>query len=206
MRRNMSKLLRQGICRFTCASLLAWGALIASAYPASGVEAAAPLGEAKKDADGFLSHAVADKDRDAMTQIMVLLPDKLEESRRYPVLYILQGSSDSGEFFGHHLREIKKHDLHNKLGLVCVMDAPGFLQYLADDAKVKAVRKETRLILIGYDVYRDHIQHVHEKLARLEVPHVYEDGPPRKHRWDSGWMEQAMRLLVSSKLDRKSNE
>lgn len=272
--------------RVACASLLAAGVLIAGALPVWGEEAAAPLAEAKKDTDGFLSHAVPEKDQDAMTQIMVLLPDKLEKSRRYPVLYVLQGSSDSGEFFGHPLREIKKHDLHNKLGLICVMplrarenwytvavkptpadlrgekylmdvvlpfveeqypaepeansrlllgfslsgvvafsmvfrhpdvfgraaafdaplDAPGFLQYLADDARVKAVTKETRLILIGYDVYRDYNKQVHEKLERLQVPHVYEDGPLRKHRWDSGWVEQAVRLLVSSKLDRKSNE
>lgn len=81
--------------------------------------------------------------------------------------------------------------------------APCFLQYLADDAKVKAVKKQTRLIMIGYDVFRDHNKLVHEKLERLQVPHVYADGPLRKHRWDSGWMEQAVGFLVSSTLDSK---
>src|SRR5262245_33280017 len=103
----------------TCVSLLASSVLIATTL--SGADTAATLGKAKKDADGFLCHVVAAKDQDTMTQIMVLLPDKLEKSRRYPVLYVLQGSSVSGEFFGHPLREIKKHDLHNKLGLICVM-------------------------------------------------------------------------------------
>jgi predicted alpha/beta superfamily hydrolase len=214
---------------------------------------------------------------------MVLLPDKLEKDRRYPVLYVLQGSCDSGDYFGHPLREIKKHDLHNKDGLICVMplrakenwytvavkptpadlrgdkyfvemmvpfvekqyparaeinsrlllgfslsgvvafnmvfrhpdtfgraaafdsplDAPAFLQYLNDEAKVKAVKEQTRLIMIGYDVYRNHNKLVHEKLDRLQVPHVYSDGPMRKHRWDSGWVEPAVRLLVSPKLDGK---
>lgn len=87
--------------RATFASLLASGVLFASTLPGWGADEAAPLAEAKKDADGFLSHAVAAKDRDTMTQIMVLLPDKLEKGRRYPVLYVLQGSSVSGEFFGH---------------------------------------------------------------------------------------------------------
>lgn len=264
-----------------CTSLLAYCVFIASALPVWGADAAAPLAEAKKDADGFLSHVVAAKDQSTMTQIMVLLPDKLEKSRRYPVLYVLQGSSVSGDYFGHPLREIKKHDLHNKLGLICVMPlrakenwytvaakptpaelrgeryfvevvvpfvekqypvraeansrlllgfslsgvvafsmvfrhpdlfgraatfdsplhAPCFLQYLADDAKVKAVKKQARLIMIGYDVYRDHNRLVHENLERLQVPHVYSDGPPRKHRWDSGWVEQAVHFLVSSKPD-----
>src|SRR5262245_21880128 len=107
--------------RATCVSLFASGVLLASALTGWGAEAAAPLAEAKKDADGFLAHAVAGKDQDTMTQIMVLLPDKLENSRRYPVLYVLQGSSASGDYFGHPLREIKKLDLHNKLGLICVM-------------------------------------------------------------------------------------
>lgn len=265
----------------TCASLLASGVLIVSTLTGWGDDTAASLAEAKKGADGFLSHAVAAKDQHTMTQIMVLLPDKLEKSRRYPVLYVLQGSSVSGDYFGHPLREIKKHDLHNKLGLICVMplrtkenwytvavkptpadlqgeryflevvipfvekrypakaeansrlllgfslsgvvafsmvfrhpdlfgraatfdsplDAPCFLQYLADDAKVRAVKNQTRLIMMGYDVYRDHNKRVHENLERLQVPHIYSDGPLRKHRWDSGWVEQAVRFLVSSKLN-----
>src|SRR5262249_39437463 len=103
------------------ASLLASGVLIVSTLPAWGADGAAPLAEAKKDADGFLAHAVAAKDQDTMTQILVLLPDKLEKSRLYRDLYVLQGQSVSGAFFGHPLREIKTHDLHNKLGLICVM-------------------------------------------------------------------------------------
>src|SRR5262245_671932 len=107
--------------RAAFASLLASGVFFASALPGWGADEAAPFAEAKKDADGFLCHAVAAKDQGTMTQLMVLLPDKLEKGRRCPVLYVLQGSSVSGDYFGHPLREIKNHDLHNKLGLICVM-------------------------------------------------------------------------------------
>lgn len=71
--------------RVALASLLS-GVLMASVLPGWGAETAAPLAEARKDTDGFLAHAVATKDQNTMTRIMVLSPDKLETSRRYRVL------------------------------------------------------------------------------------------------------------------------
>src|SRR5262245_18807279 len=52
------------------ASLLVSGLFMASPPRLGADEPAAPLAEAKKDADGFLCHAVAAKDQGTMTQIM----------------------------------------------------------------------------------------------------------------------------------------
>jgi len=53
-----------------------------------------------------------------------------------------------------------------------------------------------RLIVTGYGNFRQHHQEVHALLTELGIPHVYRDGPQRDHRWDSGWLAEAVRLLV----------
>ena len=68
-----------------------------AAQPAKKGEQALTLAEAKKDADGFLAHAVAPKDQDAMAQIKVLLPDNLKEGQRYPVLYLEHSGGETDE-------------------------------------------------------------------------------------------------------------
>jgi hypothetical protein len=56
--------------------------------------------------------------------------------------------------------------------------------------------KEPRLILLGYGNFRkDHLA-VHALMDRLGIAHTYRDGPRRKHDWHSGWVSEAVRLLV----------
>jgi hypothetical protein len=56
--------------------------------------------------------------------------------------------------------------------------------------------EKPRLVLSGYANFR--LQHVriHEEMARWRIPHVYRDGPKREHRWDSGWVPEAVELLM----------
>jgi pimeloyl-ACP methyl ester carboxylesterase len=58
-----------------------------------------------------------------------------------------------------------------------------------------AVRGAKRLALLGYGNFRADHREAHALLERLGVPHDYADGPPRKHRWDSGWVEEAVQAL-----------
>jgi len=52
-------------------------------------------------------------------------------------------------------------------------------------------------VLTGYDNFRaDHVK-VHEQLVGLGIPHVYRDGPHREHQWHSGWLPEAVELLVN---------
>lgn len=53
-----------------------------------------------------------------------------------------------------------------------------------------------RLILTGYDNFRTHHQQAHLLLDELQIPHVYRDGPARKHDWHSGWVSEAVMLLL----------
>jgi S-formylglutathione hydrolase FrmB len=53
-----------------------------------------------------------------------------------------------------------------------------------------------RLILTGYGNFREHQQRARQLLLDLKIPHEYRDGPQRKHDWHSGWVEEAVELLL----------
>jgi S-formylglutathione hydrolase FrmB len=65
--------------------------------------------------------------------------------------------------------------------------------------KSKELSKEKeRLILTGYGNFRkEHVQ-VHELMTELKIPHAYKDGPQRKHDWHSGWVSEAVELLMQN--------
>ena len=56
-----------------------------------------------------------------------------------------------------------------------------------------------RLILLGYGNFRAEHEQAHELMDRLKVAHEYRDGPARKHDWHSGWVKEAVELLLGSK-------
>jgi hypothetical protein len=55
-----------------------------------------------------------------------------------------------------------------------------------------------RLILLGYGNFRDHHQRAHTLMTELKFPHVYRDGPRREHLWESGWLGEAVELLLET--------
>jgi hypothetical protein len=63
--------------------------------------------------------------------------------------------------------------------------------------KSKELSKDKeRLILTGYDNFREEHVRVHELMTELKIPHVYKDGPQRKHDWHSGWVSETVELLL----------
>ena len=44
-----------------------------------------------------------------------------------------------------------------------------------------------RLVLTGFDNFRSQHETAHRQLEEWRVPHIYRDGPQRKHVWNSGW-------------------
>jgi len=64
------------------------------------------------------------------------------------------------------------------------------------ETRAAELKGEPRMILTGYDNFRDHHQRMHDLMTKLDVPHVYRDGPQRKHVWNSGWVEEAVGLLA----------
>ncbi len=53
-----------------------------------------------------------------------------------------------------------------------------------------------RLVLTGYGNFRDEHVQAHTLMQELAIPHVYRDGPRKKHHWNSGWLAEAVELLV----------
>ena len=70
---------------------------------------------------------------------------------------------------------------------------------LADHAE--KFQKEKRLVLIGYGNFRAEHEKAHALMDKLKVAHEYRDGPARKHDWHSGWVKEAVELLVGKRGD-----
>ena len=63
--------------------------------------------------------------------------------------------------------------------------------------KAKHFRANTRLISLGYDNFRKHHLQFHELADRLKISHIHQDGPQRKHHWNSGWLPEAVDFLLT---------
>jgi hypothetical protein len=64
------------------------------------------------------------------------------------------------------------------------------------ERRAAELRGRERLILLGYGNFRDHHEKTHALLVRWQIPHVYGDGPKLAHIWESGWVREAVTLLL----------
>lgn len=53
-----------------------------------------------------------------------------------------------------------------------------------------------RLILLGEGNFRAEHERVHALMEKRKIPHEYRDGPRRKHDWHSGWVKDAVEILL----------
>ena len=53
-----------------------------------------------------------------------------------------------------------------------------------------------RLILLGYGDLKDHVEQAHALMTSLHIPHIYDNHIYRDHKWQSGWMADAVRYLM----------
>lgn len=79
-------------------------------------------------------------------------------------------------------------------------DQANFNGYLISDLvkrQAELLRARKRLVLTGnFESFRPHHVAMHELLKELGVPHAYRDGPKRDHHWESGWLDEAVSLLL----------
>jgi enterochelin esterase-like enzyme len=253
--------------------------------------------DARRDETGVLVHEVESPYQPGGTQIRVLLPEKLEAGRRYPVIYMLPVEAARENRYGDSLVEVQKHKLHEKhsaifvaptfsqlpwyadhptnpdirqethflkvvvpfvektypalaeppgrlllgfsksgwgawslllrhgdlFGRAAVWDAPltmerlgkygttdilgtqeNFEKYRIPDllrARAMDLAVESRLILSGYQNFREHHEQAHALLVELKIPHEYRDVPSPKHDWHSGWVPLTVELLLQKPAD-----
>jgi S-formylglutathione hydrolase FrmB len=106
------------------------------------------ISEAKKDANGFLIHEVRSPYEAGITQIRVLVGDKLDPAKRYPVVFILPVEAGTENKFGDGLMEIKKQDLHNNLPAIFVAPTFSHLPWYADHPTNSEIRQETYFLKV----------------------------------------------------------
>ncbi|MEZ6047439.1 MAG: alpha/beta hydrolase-fold protein [Planctomycetaceae bacterium] len=58
------------------------------------------------------------------------------------------------------------------------------------------LQQEVRLYHWGYDAFRKQHAEMNTILNDLEIKSVYRDGPQREHHWESGWLGDAVELLL----------
>jgi outer membrane protein assembly factor BamB len=114
--------------------------------PEKPVDPQISISEAKKDKDGFFIHKVQSPFQKGTTEILVLTPDRMEAGKHYPVIYVLPVEAGTGIRWGHGLEEIKKLDLHNKLGVIFVMPTFSHLPWYCDHPTDPAIRQESYVL------------------------------------------------------------
>jgi len=250
-----------------------------------------------REKSGEVVHAVTSPYQAGTTEIRVVLPDAYEggdTSRRFRVVYVLPVVAGKARQWGDGLDEVRKHDLANRHGVICVAPTFSHLPWYADHPEDDSIRQESyllrvvvpyleqayrtqrgrrgrllvgfsksgwgafslllrnprfferavawdapfrldapgkygsgpifgskknferydvsslakkhaprfedpnRLIVLGYDNFRRDHQELHSLLEKHEIPHVYRDGPKRKHHWSTGWLPEAFEAVTKS--------
>ncbi|TWU06822.1 putative esterase [Symmachiella macrocystis] len=61
------------------------------------------------------------------------------------------------------------------------------------------LQKSPRLILTGYGGFQQQHTAVHALMDELKIKHLYRNGPKREHSWNSGWLPEAVGLMLESR-------
>ena len=117
-------------------------------FPTVRADVAVTVSGAKKDGNGFLVHEVRSPYQAKTTQIRVLLPDKIEKGKKYPVVYVLPVEAGTESRYGDGLKEVQKLDLHNKLSAVFVAPTFSHLPWYADHPTNPEIRQESYFLKV----------------------------------------------------------
>jgi len=149
----------------TIIEVIALGGLLTAlsvASPACADEARVSL--AVQDKEGILVHTVVSEYQSAKTKIRVLLPKSLEKGKRYPVLYVLPVESADGVQWGDGMLEVKKADIQNRYGVICVQPTFSQVPWYADHPTDAKIRQETYFL----EVVVPFIDRAYPTLAKQE--------------------------------------
>ncbi|KPK47813.1 MAG: hypothetical protein AMK72_07900 [Planctomycetes bacterium SM23_25] len=114
--------------------------------------------------DGILTYTVTSRYLKGPNPVEVLLPDRIEAGKRYPVLYILPVEPGTGGRWGSGIGEARRTNVHNTFGLVCVAPAFDTTPWYADHPTDPAVRHESYLLKVVLPL----VEARHPALARPE--------------------------------------
>lgn len=98
------------------------------------------------DNDGFVVHRVESPHQSAPTLVRVLAPSKLQDGKRYRVVYVLPVEAGSGRRYGDGLTEIKRLGLHDKYSAIVVAPTFAELPWYADHPTDARIAQEAYLL------------------------------------------------------------
>jgi hypothetical protein len=112
-------------------------------------------------------------------------PDKFKKAAAWdaPLMMYHSGLYGSGPIFGNS-ENFQRYEISSLL-----------------EKRKRQFQDSPRLISLGYDNFRSHLLQFHKLADELKVPHVHRDGPQRRHHWESGWLREAVDLLLSDKQE-----
>ena len=114
----------------------------------------ATISRGEKSIEGWITHTVESEFQAQTTEIRVLLPDKLDSAdqpdtlQRLRVLFVLPVEAGRESKYGDGLAEVKRGDLHNKHGLICVAPTFAHLPWYADHPTDKSIQQETYFVKV----------------------------------------------------------
>ncbi|MBM4047571.1 MAG: hypothetical protein FJ279_20895 [Planctomycetes bacterium] len=122
----------------------------------------------RQDEHGLMTYTLTSEYQQGQNDVQVLLPDKLEKGRRYPVLYVLpvyaSGSPDASG-----MPEAKRLNLHNEFGLICVGPCFDRTLWYADHPTDPKIRQESYLLNVVLPFVEQNLPALQEPRGRLLV-------------------------------------
>lgn len=103
-----------------------------------------------------------------------------------PLMMDAPGKYGSGPIFG-TAENFAKHQL-SKL--------------MVDQAELLRRENSPRLIHLGFGNFRNEHAGFENLLNEHRIPHIYHDGPQRKHHWNTGWLPEAIELLAAKRREK----
>ncbi|HVX61953.1 MAG TPA: alpha/beta hydrolase-fold protein, partial [Pirellulales bacterium] len=123
-------------------------AIVSLACPAVADDSKTTVSAASQDEHGFLIHAVQSPYQAGETQIRILLPDAIDATAKYPVVYVLPVEAKNEHRYGDGLLEIKRRQLHNKHQAIFVAPTFSHLPWYADHPTDPEIRQETYFLQV----------------------------------------------------------
>jgi len=99
-----------------------------------------------QEVDGTHLHKLTSPYQSGETEVRVLLPEGLKPDEKLPVLYLLPVEAERKTRWGDSLREVLRHDLHNKHRLICAFPTFSALPWYADHPTDAGIRQESYFI------------------------------------------------------------
>src|SRR4051812_32963231 len=98
--------------------------------------------EVRVNTNSTICHPITSSLQAGSTEIRVLLPDVVDRSKRYPVVYVLPVEPLSSDEFGDGLSEVQRHQLHNQHEAIFVAPSFANLPWYADHPTDPRIRQE----------------------------------------------------------------